>query len=168
MAQTTVVIPGIVEGCTVYANKEIVARDENVTLPEVNRATYTQKLPGGEQDMPSTKIEDMETKISKNGLNKNATKYINANDIEVRWAQNETASDGTVSRVGYKAFMLTRAITLAPGAEIEAGSGTENDITKKVLSYQLYRDGEELVNINKITGTVKIGGVDYSIDDSLL
>ena len=168
MAQTTVVIPGIVEGCTVYANKEIVARDETLTLPEVNRATYTQKLPGGEQDMPSTKIEDMETKISKNGLNKNATKFINADNIEARWVQNETASDGTVSRVGYKAFMLTRAITLAPGADIEAGSGVENDITKKVLIYQLYRNGEELVNINKITGTVKIDGVDYSIDDSLL
>ena len=168
MAQTTVVIPGIVEGCTVYANKEIVARDENVTLPEVNRSTYTQKLPGGEQDMPSSKIEDMETTISKNGLNKNATKYVNADNIEVRWAQNETASDGTVSKIGYKAFMLTRPITLAPGASIEAGSGTENDIKKKVLSYQLYRNGEELVNINKITGTVKIDGVDYSIDDSLL
>lgn len=168
MAQTTVVIPGIVEGCTVYANKEIVARDENFTLPEVNRATYTQKLPGGEQDMPSTKVEDMEATIYKNGLNENATKYINADDIEVRWVQNETASDGTVSMVGYKAFMLTKSITLAPGASIEAGSGTENDIVKKVLSYQLYRDGEELININKITGKVKIGDTDYSINDSLL
>ena len=168
MAQTTVVIPGIVEGCTVYADEEIVARDENVTLPEVNIATYTQKLPGGEQDMPSSKIEDMETTISKNGLNNNAIKYINAENIEVRWAQNEIASDGTVSRIGYKAFMLTRPITLAPGASIEAGSGIENDITKKVLSYQLYRDGEEIVNINKITGTMKIGDKNYNIDDSLL
>lgn len=168
MGQTTVVIPGIIEGATVYGDKVLLARDEAYTLPEVNRVTYTQKLPGGEQDMASTKLEDMETSMTKNGLNENAFKFVNAKNIEVRWIQTETASDGTISKVGYKAFMLTQAITLAPGASIEAGSGTENDIKKKVLSYQLYRNGEELVNVNKITGKVKINGVDYSIDDSLL
>lgn len=168
MAQTTVEIPGIVEASTVYANDELVARNETVNIPEVKRGTFTQKLPGGEQDMPSIALEDMEFSISKNGLNENATKVINSEKIEVRWVQTETASDGTISRVGYKAFMKTMPITLNPGASIEVGSGTENDIAKKVLSYSLYRNGKEIININKITGAQKINGKSYGIDDALL
>ena len=168
MAQTTVVIPGIVEASTIYADNALVARNETINLPEINRGTFTQKLPGGEQDMPSMALEDMEMSISKNGLNENAFKVVNAEKIEARWVQTETASDGTISRVGYKAFMTTMPITLNPGASIEVGSGTENDSTKKVTSYSLYRNGTEIVNINKITGVQKINGVNYSINDALL
>lgn len=168
MAQTTVVIPGIVEASTVYADGALVARNETVNLPEITRTTFTQKLPGGEQDMPSLALEDMEMSISKNGLNDNAYKLINAKKIEVRWVQTETASDGTIDRVGYKAFMSTLPVTLNPGASIEVGSGLENDITKKVTAYTLYRNGKEIININKITGAQKINGVNYGINSTLL
>lgn len=168
MAQTTVTTPGIVEACTLYADNTLVARNETITLPEIARKTYTQKFAGGEQDIPSIALEDMEMSVSKNGLNDNAFKVVNADNLEARWVQTETESDGTTKRVGYKAFLKTKPVTLHPGASIEVGSGTENDITKKVLSYSLYRDGKEIVNINKITGVQNINGTKYGIDDSLL
>ena len=168
MGQTTVVIPGCVEASTVYAGGVLVARNETVNLPEITRKTFTQKFAGGEQDIPSIALEDMEMSISKNGLNENTERFINEKDIEVRWVQTDTASDGTITRSGYKAYMKTMPVTLNPGASIEIGSGVENDITKKVLAFSAYKDGRELVNINKITGTQRINGVEYGIDDSLL
>ena len=168
MAQTTVVIPGCVEASTVYAGGVLVARNETVNLPEVTRKTFTQKFAGGEQDIPSIALEDMEMSISKNGLNDNTEKFINEPDIEVRWVQTDTATDGTITRSGYKAFMKTLPVTLSPGTSVEVGSGTENDLTKKALSFSVYKDGKELVNINKLTGAQRIDGVEYGISDSML
>lgn len=168
MGQTTVLIPGIIEASTIYAGGTLVARNEKISVPEVKRATFTQKLAGGEQDFPSIALEDMETSVSKNGLNENALTFINEKKIEVRWVQTETASDGTINRIGFKLFMDTLPVTMLPGADIDVGSGIETDIVKKVTSISLYKNGKEIVNINKITGAQVINGKNYGIDDTML
>lgn len=170
---TVIAIPGTIEAVTVYAKNdagilELVGRNEKVTLPEITRMTFDQKMAGGTQAIPSNLIEDMETSMAKNGTDENMARYINAKDIEYRWVQTLTETDGTVRNIGYKVMMTTASVTVNPGAEIDVGSGTENDLTKKALSYTLYRDGVEIINVNKITGECTILGKKYGVDSSLL
>ena len=161
-------IPGVIEDVTVYTGGTLVARRETVTLPEVTRMTFTQKIPGGDQDFPTNLLEDMETSVTKNGLNENLFKFVTEKNIEYRWVQTITDSAGTVKREGYKAFLTTMPITLQPGVSIEPGSATENDVTKKVLAYTLYRNGACILDINKVTGKQIVNGVNYSINESML
>ena len=171
--QTVLPIFGAIEGVTAYAtNKagvnELVARNETVHLPEVTRVAVEQKMGGGSQEMPTGLIDSMETSISKNGLGKNAMKYILADKIEYRFVAKIQDTDGTERNVGCKAMLTTKALTLQPSTDVEVGSNIEGDITKKVLTYTLYVDGEEMINVNKITGACKICGEDFGVNDSLL
>lgn len=166
--QLFVDLTGATEGSTTYADGKLVARNATFTLPEVTRLCYTQKTAGGEQDIPTGLLEDMETSITKIGVDVNSAKLANAKKLEHRWVQTVTDSEGNQKNQGCRAIMKVAASVPIPGASQEIGSTSENDHTYKVLSYALYVDGKELININKLLGINRINGEDYGIDENLL
>lgn len=161
-------LAGPIEGITAYANDVLCARNSTVTLPEVTRVAVTQKTSLGEQDFATNLLEDMETAITKIGIDINSIKLAEANKLEYRWVQTSTNSEGKTTRHGCKAIMNVEALTVMPGASIEMGSASENDHTYKVYGYALYIDGQEKLNINKLTNVFRINGKDYGVNEALL
>ncbi len=162
---------GPIEANTVYANGSLVATDTTVTLPEVTFMTADVKAMG-EMSIPlNNAIEDMEMTITKIGVDKNMTKLTSPGkkSVEVRWVQDVIKSDGTTKNEGCKAFLNVAPVTLHPGASIELGSASENDLTFKVFRYRLVVDGEEILLVDRLAHIIKVNGVDYSRKyDSLL
>lgn len=162
---------GPIEANTIYAEGTLVATDTTVTLPEITFMTADVQAMG-EMSIPlSNAIEDMEMSITKIGVDKNMTKLTSPGkkSIEVRWVQDLIKSDGTVSAEGCKAFLSVSPVTLHPGASLEVGSATENELTYKVFRYKLVVDGEEILLVDRLAHTLKVNGKDYSKKyDSLL
>lgn len=162
---------GPVEADTVYCEGSLVAQDVAVTLPEVTFMTADIQAMG-EMSIPLTNaIEDMEMSITKIGVDKNMTKLTTPGkkSIEIRWVQDLIKSDGTVSAEGCKAFLSVSPVTLHPGASLEIGSATENELTYKVFRYKLVVGGEEILLVDRLAHTLKVNGKEYSKKyDSLL
>lgn len=155
-------ICGPVEANTVYADKELVAKDTSVTLPEVAPMTADIEAMGTMSIPMWNRLEDMETSITKIGIDKGLGKMIRAEKvaIEVRFVQKVTLADGTIKDVGCKAF-LTLLPKVIPGIELAVGEASENEVTSTTLRYQLYADGEEMWCIDRLAGICRIGGKDY-------
>ena len=162
---------GPVESDTVYCEGALVAQDTTVTLPEVTFMTADIQAMG-EMSIPlSNAIEDMEMTITKIGVDKNMTRLTapGKKSVEIRWVQDLIKSDGSVSAEGCKAFLSVSPVTLHPGASLEIGSASENEITYKVFRYRLVVNGEEILLVDRLAHKLKVNGKDYSKKyDSLL
>lgn len=162
---------GPIEADTIYVENKLVASDMSVTLPEVTFMTADVQAMG-EMSIPLTNaIEDMEMSITKIGVDKNMTKLTapGKKSIEIRWVQDIIKSDGTVKPEGCKAFLTVSPVTLAPGASLEIGSASENDLTFKVFRYKLVVGGEEVLLVDRLAHKIKVNGKEYSKKyDSLL
>lgn len=162
---------GPIEANTLYVNGRLVASDTNVTLPEITFMTADVNAMGTMSIPLNNAIEDMEFSINKVGVDKNMTVLTapGKKTIEVRWVQDVIKPDGTTKAEGCKAFINCAPITLHPGASLEIGSSTENDLTYKVTRYKLVVGGEEILVVDRLAHTLKVNGVDYSRQyDSLL
>lgn len=155
-------ICGPIVANTVYANKGLVAKDVGVTLPEVAPQTADIEAMGTMSIPMWNRLEDMETAITKIGVDKGLGKMIKGEKlaIEVRFVQSVTLADGTIKNVGCKAF-LSLIPKVIPGIELAVGEPTENEVTATTLRYQLYVDGKELWCIDRLAGICRIGGKDY-------
>ncbi len=162
---------GPIEANTVYANGILAATDTNVTLPEITFMTADVNAMGTMSIPLNNAIEDMEFTINKVGVDKNMTRLTapGKKNIEVRWVQDVIKSDGTTKEEGCKAFINCAPTTLHPGASLEIGSSSENDLTYKVTRYKLVVGGEEVLLVDRLAHIIKVNGVDYSRKyDSLL
>lgn len=162
---------GPVEADTIYVGGSLVATDSTVTLPEITFMTADVQAMGSMSIPLSNAIEDMEMSITKIGVDKNMTKLTapGKKSIEVRWVQDVIKSDGTVNGEGCKAFLSVSPVTLHPGASLEIGSASENELTYKVFRYKLVVNGEEVLLVDRLAHTLKVNGKDYSKKyDSLL
>lgn len=155
---------GPVEGISVYSDNEIVANDCNVTLPEITFATADVSAMGTMSLPLASVIEDMETSITKVGIDKNLVKITapGSHSLEYRWVQDEIGTDGATKAVGCKAFMNVVPVTIHPGASLEIGSSAENDLTFKVTRYKLVVDGEVLILIDRLAHKLEVNGKDYT------
>ncbi len=161
-------ITGAVEGTSVYADDVAVARNATVKLPEITRVAYTQKTALGEQEFLTNLLESMEASVTKIGIDINSMRLAIAKKLEYRWVQSGVNSEGVTRNYGCKAIMRIQAATPVPGGEMEVGSVSENEHTYKVLVYTLYIDGQEVINVNRLTGKCNIFGVNYDVNDSFL
>lgn len=155
---------GTIEGITVYCKDELVARDCTVTLPEAVYQTADIKAMGTVSMPLSSWLDDMETTITKEGIDKNLTKLTSpgTKNIEYRWIHDVIKTDGTVVQEGCKAFLRVMPKTLIPGASLEVGSVAENDIAFTVTRYRLVVNGEELLLIDRFGAIIRVNGVDVS------
>ncbi len=155
---------GPIEADTIYASKKLVATDTNVTLPEATFLTADINAMGTMSIPLMNALDDMEMTISKSGIDKNMTALTapGKKDIEVRWVQDRIKSDASVEAEGCKAFLKVAPVTLHPGASLEIGSASENDLTFKVFRYRLVVNGEEVLLIDRLAHVLKVNGRDYS------
>ncbi len=162
---------GAVEANTIYVNGALVATDTTVQLPEITFMTADFNSMG-EMSIPLINaIEDMEATITKIGVDDNMTKLTapGKKDLEIRWVQDRIQSDASIIPEGCKAHLIASPVTLHPGASLELGSATENEITYKVFRYNLFVNNQEVLLVDRIAHVLKVNGVDYSTSyDSLL
>lgn len=169
MAGTFVPINGPVVADTAYSDGELVARDVGITLPEVAAQT-ADLMAMGTMSMPIWQlIENMETAITKIGVDKGLSKLIKPDmkPLEFRWPQTVTDADGITKTVSCKAFI--RGIpNKIPAIGIAVGEAGENEVTIMTTRYSLFVDGKEMFLIDRLAGIVRIDGKDYADISSML
>ena len=154
---------GAIEASTSYCDNKLVACDATFTLPEITFATADIQAMGTMSLPLLGLIEDMETSITKVGIDKNMTKLSTpgVHNIEHRWVQDVIQSDGSVKQEGCKVFLRVLPKTLAPGAGLEIGSSSENDLTFAVTRMKLVVAGEEILLVDRFAHILKVNGKDY-------
>lgn len=162
-------INGAVVGATSYVNNQLVAKDVTFTLPEVTPLTVDLQATGT-LSMPIWQlIENMETAITKIGIDMGLAALITPEpiDIEHRWVHTRTDANGKTTNIGCKAFLHCIPNKI-PGIGVAVGEAGENECTATVTRYRLYTNGHELLCIDKLAGTVRINGKDYSGINNML
>ena len=151
-----------IEASTTYCDNELVARDATFTLPEIAFMTADIQAMGTASLPLLGLIEDMESSITKVGIDKNMTKLSvpGTHSIEHRWVQDVIMSDGSVKHEGCKVFLRSMPKKLAPGAGLEIGSSSENDLTFAVTRMKLVVDGEEILLVDRFAHILKVNGKD--------
>lgn len=148
----------------------LVARDVAVTLPEITAATYEIQAMGP-MTMPDwSRLEHMETAITKIGVDKGLASMAKpgARELEFRGVQTVTEANGVNKKVGVKAF-ITGHSNKIPGIGVAIGDPSENELTYGTTRYQLFVGGEEMWCIDRLTNVCRIDGVDYANEvESLL
>ncbi len=154
---------------TVYDNGALVARDVAVTLPEVAALTYEIQAMGP-MTMPDwSRVENMETAITKIGVDKGLMSLSKpgVRNLEFRGVQPVTDANGNTKNVGVKAFVKCYSNKI-PGIGIAVGDPSESELLYATSRYQLFVDGEEMWCIDRLAGICRIAGVNYADMDSML
>lgn len=147
---------------TVYSDGALVARDAEVTLPEITFQTANIQAMGPMSSVVRGLINDMTASITKVGIDLAMVKMLSpgTHNIEVRGVQNVISADGTASVKGLKAFIRGEVNTI-PGFALSVGSASENEISVTVSRYQLFVAGTEVILIDRLACICRINGVDY-------
>ena len=154
---------------TVYCDGDLKARDVAVTLPEVAAVTYEIQAMGTMTKPDWSRIEHMETAITRIGVDKGlaAMSKPGRRELEFRGVQQVTDANGNTKNAGVKAF-ITGESTKIPGIGVAVGDPSENELNYSTTRYQLFVDGEEMWCIDRLAGICRIDGVDYANMDAYL
>lgn len=154
---------------TVYSDGALMARDVAVTLPEVAAVTFEIQAMGNMTLPDWSRIENMETAITKIGVDKGLATLSKpgAKDLEFRGVQTVTDANGTTKKVNVKAFIKGYSNKI-PGIGVAVGDPSENELTYATSRFQLFVDGEEMWCIDRLAGICRIDGVEYADMDSML
>ena len=162
-------IVGPILGATVRVDGKLVARDVNITLPEVAPLTADISVMGT-FSMPIWQlIEHMEATFTKIGMDMGLSDALSPDmkPLEVRWAQPVADATGSTKNVGCKCFLRGIPANL-PEIGLEVGSTSEHEVRIALTRYNLFVDGKEAWNIDRLAGIVRINGKSYSDFESML
>ena len=156
-------INGAVVANAFYVDNALAAKDVAMTLPEVTPETVDVQAMGTLTLPLWPRVSNMQLTVTKVGVDKGyrsmmAAKAVN---LEARWAQTVTDSDGNSSVKGVKAFMKGSPSSI-PGIGSTPGSSSDNDIVYNLTRYELVIDGAEVCCIDRLAGICRIAGVDYA------
>lgn len=156
-------IYGSIVANTLYDDGTLVAKDVEMTLPEVT-PVIAEIEANGTMSVPMwNRLENMELTVSKVGVDKGFSKMATPDQrmLEARFVQNVTGANGVTKPVGGKAFMTCVPVVI-PGIGLAVGEGSTNEMRYTVTRYQLFVNGEEICLIDRIAGITKINGKDYA------
>ena len=156
-------IYGSVVANTFYLDNTLVAKDVEMTLPEVAFIMAEVDAMGTMSIPVWQRVENMELTITKIGVDSGFTKMVTPKiqNCEARFVQNVTDANGNTTPKGCKAFIKCIP-TKIPGIALTVGEGSSNEFAATVTRYQLFVDGEELFLIDRLAGIVRVNGVDYT------
>ena len=162
-------ICGPVVADTAYSDGRLVARDTNLTLPEVVPMTADLAMMGTFSMPVWQLIEHMEAQISKIGVDKGLRSILTPGmkALEFRWVQTVTDVNGSTREMGCKAF-LKGMIANLPEIAPEVGSATEHPCKIALVRYNLFADGQEMWLVDRLAGRVRIAGRELSDMSSML
>ena len=156
-------ICGPVVADSIYVDGKLVARDVAVTLPEVAATTYEIQAMGV-MTMPDwSRLADMETTVSKNGIDKNLALMSTpgAKRLEIRGVQPVTDAGGNIRNVGFKAEIVGYSNKI-PSLGVSVGDPTESELTYATTRYRLFVDNEEMWCLDRLAYICRIDGIDYA------
>lgn len=155
-------IKGPVVADTVYADKQLVAKDVAFTLPGVEFMTADVQAMGNMTVPLVGLLENMELAITKVGVDKGLSRMnrLEKQNFEFRWVQNVVKSDGSTSVEGCKAFIRTLPGNM-PELGVEVGSATEAENTYNVTRMQIYIGGQEFALVDRLSHILRVNGKDY-------
>ena len=152
-----------IAGDSVYCDGVLVARDINITLPEMS-AVSVELNANGPFDMPVTaQYESMEATITKIGVAYDIARLVEPkrHTVEIRAAQDILLTSGEKVTRQVKAFLGCIPKTI-PEISLEFGSIAENEITLTVLRYQLYENNKELWLFDRLNDIYRVNGTNYA------
>ena len=162
-------------GVTVYATENGIADampltvDASVTLPEIAFPTMTIASMGESTIPDQFRASDMQITVS--CTNGKAIKKMFRKGLQTfvfRFAEQIQAVDGTVGLVGFSG-MFSGFIQSKAAESLAVGEQRQSDATFAVQRYILFEGTEELVNIDRIGGVLRINGEDFrGVLDALL
>ena len=155
-------IKGPVVADTVYADKQLVAKDVSFTLPGIEFVTADVQAMGNMSVALVGLLEHMELAITKIGLDKGLSRMnrLEKQNFEFRWVQNVVKSDGSSAVEGCKAFVRTLPAS-TPEIGVEVGSATEGEGTYGVTRLQIYVGGTEYMCVDRLSQILRVNGKDY-------
>lgn len=155
-------ITGPVLADTVYADNKLVAKNVELTLPEVTPTTADVQAMGTMSIPIPQLLENMELSITKIGADQGLAAMLSFDSfpIEVRWVQSVTDANGKTANVGCKAFLRCIS-TVIPEGGLTPGEASENEMTYTVTRYQMLQNGQEVWLIDRLAGICRVRGKDY-------
>lgn len=158
---------------TVYANgvgkeQELVAKDVEMSLPEVKNITVDATAMGTMSVPVISQFENMEAKIHHIGADQGLAKMLAQEtlEIEARWVEQTMQNDGSQTRVGCKAYLTGFPQVAVPSFSVKPGEAVDVEIPYTITGYKYVRDGVTLFDINRLSQKCIINGVDYFADMS--
>lgn len=154
---------GPVIGDSVYCDKKLVARDVTCTIPMPKWQTADIEANGTLSVPLVGRADNMDFAVTKVGVDEGyaAMCVPGAHDVEVRWVDPVIDDKGVVHQIGKRAYMRTLAGSPAD-IGLENGSVSELETTFPVLRVRIVENGVETFVYDRLAGTLRVNGKDYS------
>lgn len=135
------------------------ANDVDVTLPVISHPTTTINMMGSVDLADETRVENLQITINCQ-TSKQTAELLKHKEFIIRFAmQKQDAQTGLVSYAGFVATAYGTPQSFSGGSR-SVGEAGAADISISCLKYRLQEDGEDLIEIDRNAGILKIGGVD--------
>lgn len=161
------VVWGAVGAMKAVANGSEEVNVTSVTIPDVEIPTQEIKGAGilGSYNLPMPgQVNAMSTSITVRAAGANKKHFISSEvDLEIRFATNCRANDGTLFIAGTKIFMKG-LLTKISGGKGEVGSTRDETFEYSVVRYREIVDGIETLLVDQVAGVFRVGGKDLLAD----
>lgn len=153
---------GPILASSTYINGTAVQRDVKFTLPEAAVQTAEINAMGTHEVPMKGRFDAMEHTCAFDRFDSVVAQAYepNASTIEHRWVQEEIGPDGAEHEVGYKAFIRGVSKSAYPSGDVEAGNTPGYELKRSVSSIFMYREGKEILAIDRFNQTYRINGKD--------
>lgn len=153
---------------TVYANpvgkeQKLVAKDVEVTLPDVKNKTVDATAMGDLSVPVIAQFKNMEATIHHIGADLGLANMLAQEtlELEIRWAEQIMKEGGAQSTVGCKAFLTGFPASAVPQITVKPGEAVDVEVPYTITGYKMVKDGTTLWDINRLSQKLEINGKDY-------
>lgn len=153
---------GAILATSVYVDGKLGADDAEIVPPDVEFLTATLQA-AGELTVPlAGLVSDMEFGITVAGASKelNALSQPEQHTVVCNAVQQVVGINGAVSEEQVK-YTVTGFGKKVPSATAKQGEASSQAYTISVISYKMAVNGEEITNINKLSGDCVVNGKNY-------
>lgn len=150
---------------TVYDNDILVGQDVEFTIPMPKWQTADVEMNGTVSVPMVGRSDNMQLSIKHIGVDVawSKTNTPGNHKFEFRYVQPSIGVDGKVTNKGVKCFVDTFAPSVADiGSTV--GSASELENTYSATRVAIYIEGKEIFVYDRIAGTLRVDGKDYSND----
>lgn len=135
------------------------ALDADITLPTISHPTSTINMMGSYDVADRARVDNLQLTIGCQ-TSKEALELLKYENFIIRFAALvEKAETGQSEYVGFTVYAQGHCAS-SGGQSLNVGENGTQDVTVNCIKYRLLQDEDELVNIDRLAGIMKIAGVD--------
>lgn len=146
---------------TFYVQGLLAGRDRQITLPDITYQAIDLKSMGTRSFPIVYLLDDMELKVTNQGLDTDMDRLLQGGSMEARWAQMAVNRFGSTREYGCRAYFNGVPKGL-PGGDVIVGESSENEMTYAISKYRLIINEKEMINIDRDNNIITIAGKDYA------